>query len=139
MKRNILIALSNENWPEVDFALYIYDPEGHGKIAPKIQRVSLYDTALANFEVHALNAMRDAASDLVRDGKEFYASPLPQVRKTRQERPQGDGRVWQGDAPQRQQKRTQGHQPLSGRGNSFRATAKSKTQKKKVGRYSPET
>ena len=134
MKRNILIALSNENWPEVDFALYIYDPEGHGKIAPKIQRVSLYDTALANFEVHALNAMRDAASDLVRDGKEFYASPSAQIGKTWQERSQGNGRVWQGDAPQRQQKRPQGEVQKAGIGRGFQRTAKSKAKKKKVRR-----
>lgn len=134
MRRSILVTMDNEAWPEIDFCLYMYDPDGKGKVTPKIQRRSLYDTSLPNSEVHALNAMREIVSELIRDGKETtnYARQIPQGREAWQKGEKGNGRIWQGKAPQRKQTRPQRHVQIPGSRNRILSSAKGKKAKGKI-------
>lgn len=133
MRRSILLTMDSEPWPEIDLVVYMYDPDGRGKVSPKIQRRSLYDTSLPNSEVHVLNAMREIVSDLIRDGKErsTYAQQRPQSRETWQEGDESSQRIQSRKAEKRKQKRPQGHVKSPGLSHRILSAAKGKGKKKK--------
>lgn len=131
MRRSILITMDNEAWPEINFALYLYDPDERGKIAPKIQRTSLYDTALPNCEVHASNAMREICSDLIKNGKEMsnYARAFPQKPEGWSESEKSPPRVRPRQTSKWKQKRTKSQKPQASVRHSNVRTAKGKKAK----------
>lgn len=131
MKKHILITVDDSIWPEIEMSLFIYD-DSEKHIRPRLTRVSLYDTAFANFEVHSSNAMREVVGQVVSHGKEHYGKGAHPVETPRAERPKGHEGVRERNAPQRKQARAQGDNPVSGlRDRKVRRT-QSQTPKTKV-------